>query len=119
MKILLYYIALLVFIALLAGFMIAKNQSPMTMPEMFGLCAALVLYAAGMSLVGEGNTVDERETAHRYTSARIALIAGTGFLSIAVIYQLYTHQLDYWLLAGLIVMNLAKIVSLIYLNYKR
>ena len=119
MKILFYYIALLVFIALLSGFLIAKNDSTMTMPEMLGIAAALAIYVAGLSLVGEGKTVDERETAHRYTSARIALITGTAFMSLAVLYQVFTHQLDYWLLASLIVLNLAKIISLIYLNYKR
>lgn len=119
MKILFYYISLLVFIALLSGFMVAKSNNLMTMPEMLGICVALVVYVVVLSLVGEGKSVDEREMSHRYTSARVALISGTVFLSVAVIYQLFIHQLDYWLLAGLIVINLAKIVSLIYLNYRR
>lgn len=119
MKILFYYIALLVFIALLAGFLMAKDGSAMSMPEMLGIGAALAAYVVGMSLVGEGKSVDERETSHRYTSARFGLVAGTVFLSLALLYQLFTYQLDYWLLAALIVINLGKILSLIYLNYKR
>lgn len=119
MKILLYYIALLVFIALLSGFILAKNGGAMSMPEMFGISAALGLYVIAISLVGEGKSLDERETTHRYTSARVALIVTTVFMSLAVAYQLFTHQLDYLLLAGLVVMNLSKIISLIYLNYKR
>jgi putative flippase GtrA len=72
-----------------------------------------------MSLVGEGKMADERESLHRYYSNRAALVGGTVLLSIGVLYQLFTHHLDYWLLAGLIVINLVKIVSLIYLDYKK
>ena len=119
MKILFYYIALLIFIALLSGFLLAKDGDAMTMPVILSICGAFSLYVVGMSIVGEGRSVDEREMSHRYTSARVALIAGTAFLSLAVVYQLLTHQLDYWLLAGLVVINLAKILSLIYSDHKR
>jgi hypothetical protein len=119
MKIIVYYIVLLVFVALLSGFVWAKGYSSMTMPEMLGICVALAVYVVAMSLVGEGKATDERDSAHRYASARAALVVGTIFLSLAVVFQLLTHQLDYWLLAGLIVLNLTKILSLIYLNYKR
>lgn len=119
MKIIFYYIALLVFIALLSGFLFAESGNVMSMSTMLTICVAFAVYVVGMSLVGEGKTGDERETAHRYTSARFALIAGTVFMSLAILYQLFTHQLDYLLLASLITINLGKILSLIYQNYKR
>lgn len=91
----------------------------MGMKQMLPVGGALILYVVALSLVGEGKTEDEREAAHRYFSNRAALIAGSAILSLGILYQLFTHQLDYWLLAGLIAVNLTKIISLIYLNYRK
>lgn len=120
MKLILYYLSLLVFIAIVTGFSLSQNGGSMAMSQMLGVSAALVLYTVAMSLVGEGPATDERETHHRYVSNRAAMIAGTVVFSIGIIYQLFiSHNLDYWLLVGLIAMNLTKIVSLIYLGYKK
>ena len=117
MKVIIYYLLLLVFIALLAGFMVSPHPSGMSMGQMVSVSVALGLYVVAMSFVGEGQTTDEREVAHRYLSNRAGLLAGTVVLSVGVLYQLFTHHIDYWLLTGLIVINLVKIVSLIYSNY--
>lgn len=120
MKTLLYYLFLLIAIALIAGFGISSNGGSMSMPQMLGVSAALVLYTVAMSFVGEGKTIDEREQAHRYIANRSALIAGTVVASLGLIFQMFiSHHLDYWLLVSLIAINLTKIVSLIYLNYKK
>jgi uncharacterized oligopeptide transporter (OPT) family protein len=119
MKITLYYLALLVFIAILAGYILAGQPNAMSMGQIIGTSAALIVYTVLLSLAGEGTTIDERETEHRFIAARIALITGTASLSIGVLYQLFTHQLDYWLLVSLIGINVSKIISLIYLNYRR
>ena len=120
MKIIIYYLLLLVFIALIGGFLLSGNAGAMGMTQMLGISAGLVLYTIAISLVGENSPADEREVLHRNLSNRAGLIAGTIIFSIGLIYQLFvTHRLDYWLLTGLIVINLAKIVSLIYLNYKK
>jgi hypothetical protein len=120
MKTLLYYLFLLVAIALITGFVISANGGSMSMPQMLGVSAALVLYTIAMSFVGEGKIIDEREQAHRYVANRSALIAGTVIASIGLIFQMFIiHHLDYWLLIALITINLTKIVSLIWLNYKR
>jgi hypothetical protein len=119
MKIIIYYLLLLVFIALIAGYLIMGNPAGMAMQQMLGVSGALVLYVIAISLVGEGKPVDERENLHRYLSNRAALIAGTIVFSVGILYQLFTHHLDYWLLIGLITINLTKIISLMYLNYKK
>jgi hypothetical protein len=120
MKVLLYYISLLIFIALITGFLLANGDSDaMSMSEIISVCGALILYVIGMSLVGEGKAADEREVAHRYFANRSALIGGTIIISLGIFYQLFTHKLDYWLLGSLIVMNVVKIVSLIYQNYRK
>ncbi len=118
MKIITYYLLLLAFIALLSGLLIQQHPAPMSMQQMLSVSLLLGLYVVAMSFVGEGKTVDEREVAHRYLSNRAGLISGTIVLSVGVLYQVFTRQIDYWLLAGLIVINLVKIVSLIYSNYK-
>jgi hypothetical protein len=116
MKIIVYYLILLVFIALLTGWLVQADD--MSMPTILSISVLLGIYVVCMSLVGEGKGVDEREEAHRYRANRVAHVAGTIVLSAGVLYQLFTHNLDYWLLAALVGINLSKIISLIYSNYK-
>lgn len=118
MKIIRYYVLLLVFISLFFGVVIRVTQQTMSMTTMISLSVVLALYAVAMSIVGEGKTEDERALHHRYLANRISLIAGTVFLSLGVLFQLYTHNLDFWLLGGLVAINFVKIVSLLYSNYK-
>ena len=85
------------------------------MSQMVTVSALLGVYVVGMSLAGEGKATDEREVAHRYVANRWALVAGTIVLSVGVLGQLFVlHHLDYWLLGGLMAINLTKILSLIY-----
>lgn len=122
MKLIFYYLSLLVFLAVVTGFLISQNQAQTTMgmSTMLGIGVALGLYVIAMSLIGEGPEEDERETHHRRIANRVAMIAGTIILSVGVLYQLFVvHQLDYWLLIALMGINLSKIISLIYLNYRK
>ena len=120
MKTLIYYLLLLIFIALLSGFLIFGRNEAMSMPQMLGVSAFLALYTIAMSLVGETKNGDERDVSHRNLSNRAGLIAGLVVLSLGVLYQMFvSHKVDYWLLAGLIIINLTKIVSLIYLDNKK
>jgi hypothetical protein len=122
MKLIFYYLSLLLFLAIVTGYLISQTQTTdaMAMGTMVGISLALGLYVVAMSLVGEGPPEDERETHHRMLANRAALISGTIVLSLGVLYQLFiSHQLDYWLLLALMGINLSKIVSLIYLNYRK
>lgn len=119
MKVIRYYIVLLIFIILFVLFLRSENMAAMDMPKVIGVCLALVGYTVALSLVGEGKQRDEREGYHRYIANRGALIVGTSVISIGVIYQLFHHQLDYWLLGALIGMNIVKIAILLYLENKK
>ncbi|HMR55622.1 MAG TPA: hypothetical protein PKD34_03465 [Candidatus Doudnabacteria bacterium] len=122
MKLILYYLSLLIFLAIVTGYIISQAQSTeaMTMPVMLGIGVALAIYVVAMSLVGEGPKEDEREAHHRMIANRTAMITGSIILSIGVLYQVFiSHQLDYWLLIALMTINLSKIISLIYLNYRK
>lgn len=100
--------------------MLSEPMDSMSMPAMLSVSAVLVLYTIGVSLAGETNNTDERDILHRNISNRAALIAGTVIFSIGLIYQMFiSHMLDWWLLAGLIMVNLTRIISLIYLNYRK
>lgn len=119
MKIIVYYFILLVLIGLIAGFLWQGDSNSMSMGQMISISVFLGGYAVAMSLVGEGKVADERDLQHRYTSNRLALIAGTIVISAGILFQLFNHKLDYWLLAGLIAINLIKIVSLIYSHFRQ
>lgn len=122
MKLIFYHLSLLVFLAMVTGYLFSHSQSEdaMGMSTMLGISVALGLYVVAMSLIGEGKTEDERDLHHRRVANRFAMIAGTVILSLGVIYQIFvTHQLDYWLLIALMGINLSKITSLIYLNYRK
>ncbi|MBP9686817.1 MAG: hypothetical protein KBD66_03380 [Candidatus Doudnabacteria bacterium] len=119
MKTLIYYLLLLVAIALVTGF-ILSGASTMAMPQIIGISGALVLYTVALSFVGEGTPEDERALTHRHLANRAGLIAGTVVLCLGILFQLFTrHTVDYWLMTGLISINLTKIISLIWLNYKK
>lgn len=121
MKLLLYYISLLLFIAVIAGYMLSQNGGGgMATNQILGVSAGLILYVIAMSLIGEGHSQDQRELLHKYMANRSALIAGTVIFALGIIYQLLVnHQVDYWLVFGLIGINLTKIITLIFLNYRR
>ena len=120
MKNILYYLFLLIFIALVAGFLIMGRPDSMGMSQMLGVSAGLVLYTLAMIFVGEGTSLDERQILHRNISNRAGLIAGNIIFSLGIIYQMFIlHSVDWWLLAGLIVINLTKIISLIFLETKK
>jgi hypothetical protein len=49
----------------------------------------------------------------------MALLAGTAVLSIGIIVQLLNNHLDYWSLTALMVINITKIISLVYADHKQ
>lgn len=119
MKLIIYYCSLFILVVLLTGFIIQYGSAPMSMPQMISFSLLLIIYVVGVSIVGYGKAIDERETHHRYLAGRNALTFGTIVLSIGILYQLFiSHDLDYWLLLGLVAINASKIASLIYLHHK-
>lgn len=119
MKITKYYIFLLLLLSLITGFLVQNNAETMSMPEMVSISILLGIYVVGLSLTGEGKVIDERDLHHRYTSNRIAYIAGVVTLSSGVLIKLFNHTVDYWLLGALIAINAVKITTLIYCHYKK
>lgn len=120
LKILVYYMLLLVLIGLIAVYLFFRPMDAMSMPTLISICTLLVLYSVFISLAGETKCEDEREVLHRNLSNRMATITSTLFISSGLIYQIFvTHHIDWWLLATIITINITKITGLIYFYYKK
>lgn len=120
MKSLLYYITLLILIAVITGFLISSgNGGQLANGQLVAVCGFLILYAIGISFVGELKPENEVDFKQKYTATRAASIAGISVIIIGIIVQLLRHNLDYWLLSALVGINVTKIVSLITLNYRK
>ncbi len=78
----------------------------------------VVIFSLFASFIWRENDGDEREGLHKMMAGRIAFLAGTATLVIAIIVQNFRHELDAWLVATLGVMILAKIIGLIYSKIK-
>jgi len=75
------------------------------------LMIAIILFSA---LVWKEKTKDEREMVHRNNAGRMAYVAGTLVLSVGVIVQSMSHTLDPWLVLGLGIMVIVKLIGLLY-----
>jgi hypothetical protein len=70
---------------------------------------ALVFVWAGFVLTEKAH--DEREESHRTHAGRSAYLAAALMLTVALIYQGFTHHIDIWIPATLVVMILAKLFT--------
>ncbi len=123
MKKIIYLLLLLVFVMLITGAAVFGHPENMSAGALWGIAAALIVYAAILLLVREDRPAAAEGQALPPAAAAsdtAVLAAGTAAVTLAVLYQLLTRNvIDYWLLAALIVMNLAKIVSFVYLENKQ
>jgi hypothetical protein len=58
--------------------------------------------------------LDEREELHRFLAGRLAYFVGASILMAGVLAQSLQHAVDKWLVAALIGMILAKVVSRVF-----
>lgn len=120
MRILLYAGALFVLGTLTAWHLSVNSSAGMNMTYAMLVCSILVASSIGLSVVGEVYNTDERYITHRNLSNRYALLVGLVFISSGLIYQILSHKaLDPWLLFSIVAINSTKLLSLIYLNYKK
>ena len=104
----------LVLIILLVLFL---NPFELWMPPillMMMVLGLVVVFSLFASFIWKENNKDEREGLHKMMAGRIAFLAGTATLVVAIIIQSFRHELDAWLVVALGVMILAKIGGLLY-----
>ena len=81
---------------------------------MMMLTGLVVVFAVYASFFFKETALDEREGLHKMLAGRVAFLAGTGTLVVGIIVQSFQHNLDFWLVATLGIMIIAKIIGRIY-----
>lgn len=108
-------------IAIVAIVILFLNPTGLTMPEstlsmlILGLIVAFLAFAA---LIWKEKSADEREQLHVFQSGRISFLIGTSILVIAIVSQVFTHEVDPWLVIALSVMVLSKLLMRVYSRFK-
>jgi len=93
------------------------NPFDFWMPPMLLMTMILglvVLFSLFASFIWRENSKDEREGLHKMMADRIAFLAGTATLVIAIIVKSLNHESCVWLVVTLVIMILAKIIGLLY-----
>ncbi len=78
------------------------------------LIIALVLFGVFALFILRETIGDERDAAHRTLAGRNAFLAGSAVLMAGIVYQGYTHTVDPWLVAAVIVMIVVKMGTRIW-----
>lgn len=107
-------IEIIVTIALVGIAILLLNPFGFWMPDMLVICmlaSALALFGIFASFVLREKSVDEREDQHKALAGRNAFLAGSSVLMLGIIIEGYTHSVDAWLVVGLIVMIVTKILT--------
>ena len=96
------------------------NPFEIWMPDLAMFCMTAVGLAAfgflGTFVLRE-SAHDERERHERSLAGRVAFLAGSGTLLIAVLIEGYNHEVDPWLVVALSIMLLSKIGTRLYSDW--
>jgi len=84
------------------------------MIHMVMLALTLVVFAFFAIFILREKVQDERDTAHRMLSGRVAFLTGSALLTIGIVVQSLKGTVDVWLVVVLVAMVLSKIVTRIY-----
>jgi len=82
-----------------------------SMVQMTALTIAAALLAAFAGFILREGAGDERETVLRMHAGRAAYLSGIAVLTIALVYQGFTHSIDPWIPLALATMVLAKLIA--------
>jgi hypothetical protein len=87
------------------------------MPDMVVVCMLAItlgLFGIFASFILRETMIDEREAQHRTLAGRNAFLAGSGVLTLGIVFQGYVHTVDPWLVVALVVMIVVKIGTRIW-----
>lgn len=93
------------------------NPWELWMPNMVVLgllVAVLIVFAIYASFVMGERVVDERDALHRMLADRNAFLLGSATIIMGVLFEAQSHTVDVWLVAALVVMVVAKIMTRIH-----
>jgi hypothetical protein len=93
------------------------NPTGLLMPESTEMML-LVFFALGfiafLGLVWKEHPADEREHAHLLAAGRVSFFVGSSILTAGIVLEALKHSIDPWLIAALIFMILAKLVTRVW-----
>jgi MFS-type transporter involved in bile tolerance (Atg22 family) len=101
----------LVVIAALALMMIPLPFLMLTSTQMILVSLAALSFITWVGFHWQEKALDEREELHRFLAGRFAYFVGASILMLGILIQSLRHSVDSWLVAALIGMILAKILS--------
>lgn len=84
------------------------------MLHMVVLALTLVIFALFAIFILREKVQDERESAHRMLSGRVAFLTGSALLTLAIVVQSLQDAVDVWLVIVLVAMVLSKLITRIY-----
>ncbi len=109
-------------IALVGIAVLLLNPFHFWMPDMMVICMLAItlgLFGIFASFILREGAADERDSVHRTLAGRNAFLAGSGVLTLGIVIQGYTHSVDPWLVAALVVMIVVKIVTRVWSDKNR
>ena len=89
-----------------------------SMVHMMMLGITLVVFAFFAIFILREKVQDERDTAHRMLSGRVAFLVGSALLTIGIIAQSLQDRVDTWLVIALVAMVLSKLATRMYSDYR-
>jgi len=116
-----YMAEIIVGLVLIIISLLLLNQEMLLMPQsidMLVLVGLIVAFLVFFGLIWKESTKDEREYLHSLQAGRKAFLVGIVILVIGIVNQSLNHNIDPWLLYGLIGMLFVKIGSRIYSQLK-
>lgn len=108
------YLEITTTIALVVLAILILNPFSFWMPDMMVvgmLIGSLVMFGLYASFVLREKAEDERDASHKSIAGRNAFLAGAAFLTLGILIQGYSHEVDPWLVITLITMIVTKILS--------
>ena len=87
--------------------------------QMTALVAAAVFAALWAGFVAYEKSRDERELTHTMQAGRVAYLSGIAVLTLALVFQGFSHTIDPWVMYALGVMVVSKLAVRIYFDRYR
>jgi len=87
--------------------------------QMAVLLGAAVLVAIWAGFVMYEQSNDEREMLHKMHAGRVAYLSGIAILTLALLFQGFSHTIDPWISLALGVMVVSKLITRLYADRYR
>ncbi|MBI2612461.1 hypothetical protein HYW59_01450 [Candidatus Kaiserbacteria bacterium] len=107
-------IASIILIVLLVLILNPFNFWMPTNMQMIIVAGILSAFGAVAVFILRERALDEREETHRSFAGRWAFLAGSALLVLAIVVQSFSHTVDPWLVAVLVVMVISKMAARLY-----